>query len=148
MPLKASMPRQQLPQLAATEPSSAAEHRYAKLSVSTNATKSYCKFLFGEQHIYNNIGIGYIISHPITIAQLRYMHLTGITPATDMKHVSYYITDYSNRPTRGNPLDEQQHICVYTAYNKPPFTATTSTTSTSRSSTTVTPTTSTTTSSR
>jgi hypothetical protein len=67
-PLKASMPRQQLLQLAATKPSSAAEHLYAKLYVSTNAAKSYCKFLFGEQHIYNKMRIGYIISHPITIA--------------------------------------------------------------------------------
>jgi hypothetical protein len=62
---------------------STAEHRYAKLSVSTNAAKSRCKFLFGEQHIYNDMGIGYIISHSITIAQLRYMHLTRITPVTD-----------------------------------------------------------------
>jgi hypothetical protein len=46
----------------------AAEHRYAKLYVSTNATKSCCKFLFGEQHIYNDKAIGYIIYHPITIA--------------------------------------------------------------------------------
>jgi hypothetical protein len=97
-----------LPQLAAPEPSLAAKYRYAKPSVSTNATKSCCKFLFGEQHIYNDMGIGYIISHPITTAQLRYMHLTGITSATNMEHTGYYITDYSNRPTRGNPLDEQQ----------------------------------------
>jgi hypothetical protein len=108
------MPRQQLPQLAA-------EHRYAKLSVSTNAAKSCYKFLFGEQHIYNDMGIGYIISHPITTAQLQYMHLTAITPATDTEHIDYYITDYSNRPTHGNPLDEQQQIYIYTAYNKPPI---------------------------
>jgi hypothetical protein len=86
-----------------------------------NAAKSCCKFLFGEQHIYNDMGIGYIISHPITTAQLRYMHLTGITPATDTEHTGYYITDYSNRPTHDNPLDEQQQICIYTAYNKPPI---------------------------
>jgi hypothetical protein len=120
-PLKASMPRQQLPQLAATELSSVAEHRYAKLAISTNAAKSCCKFLFGEQHIYNDMGIGYIISHPITIAQLRYMHLTGIMPATDTEHTGYYITDYSNRPTHDNSLDEQQQIYIYTAYNKPPI---------------------------
>jgi hypothetical protein len=101
------MPQQQLPQLATTEPSSPAKHRYAKLSVSTNAAKSCCKFLFDEQHIYNDMGIGSIISDPITIAQLWYIHLTGITPATDTEHTGYYITDYSNRPTRGNPLDEQ-----------------------------------------
>jgi hypothetical protein len=107
--------------LAATEPSSAAEHHYAKLSVSTNAAKSCCKFLFGEQHIYNNMGIGYIITHPITTTQLWYMHLTGITLSTDTEHTGYYITDYSNRPTCGNPLDEQQQICIYTTYIKPPI---------------------------
>jgi hypothetical protein len=105
--------------LATIEPSSTAEQRYAKLSVSMNAAKSYCKFLFGEQHIYNDMGIGYIISHPITIAQLWYLHLTGITLATDTEHTDYYITDYSNRPTHGNPLYEQQQIYIYTTYNKP-----------------------------
>jgi hypothetical protein len=49
------------------------------------------------------------------------MHLTGITPITDTEHTSYYITDYSNHPTHGNPLDDQQQICIYTTYNKPPI---------------------------
>jgi hypothetical protein len=39
----------------------------------------------------------------------------------DTEHTGYYIIDYSNRPTRGNPLDEQEQICIYTAYSKPPI---------------------------
>jgi hypothetical protein len=34
------------------------------------------------------------------------MHLTGIMLAMNTKHIGYYITDYSNRPTRSNPLDK------------------------------------------
>jgi hypothetical protein len=49
------------------------------------------------------------------------MHLTGIMLTTDTEHTGYYITDYSNHPTHVNPLDEQQQICIYTAYNKPPI---------------------------
>jgi hypothetical protein len=93
-PIKASMPRQQLPQLVATEPSSAAERRYAKLSVSTNAAKICCKFLFSEQHIYNDMGIGYIISHPITTTQLRYMHLyIHVTKETPFPEWDTFIKD-------------------------------------------------------
>ena len=49
------------------------------------------------------------------------MHLAGIKLATDTEHAGHYITEYFGRPIRGDPLDEQQHISIYIAYNKHPI---------------------------
>ena len=54
-------------------------------------------------------------------AQLRYMHLTGIKPATNTVHAGLYITKHFGQPTRVYPLDKQQQISINIAHNKHPI---------------------------
>jgi hypothetical protein len=98
--------------LAATKTSHILQQRYTRPLFPTNDVTdtlswfSGCKFFFRGQHTRNNKELGYAIFHIINIAQLRYMHLTGIKSATNTEHVGHRITEYLDRPTRGDQLDK------------------------------------------
>jgi hypothetical protein len=95
MPLKASIPPQQLLQLAAAEPLPTPQQHDDKPSFSFPMNDDVTDPLawlndrtlfFRGQHTPNNIKIGYEIFHLIEIAHLQYMHLTEDKAATDGEH--------------------------------------------------------------
>jgi hypothetical protein len=129
MPLKASIPPQQLLQLAAAEPLPTPQQHDDKPSFSFPMNDDVTDPLawlndralfFRGQHTPNNIKIGYEIFHLIEIAHLQYMHLTEDKAATDREHFVPCTNKYIDPPTRGDLWDERQQINICTTCDKHP----------------------------
>lgn len=81
---------------------------------------SYYELFFIDQHIPNDMKIGYAIFHLIDTAQLQYIQLTGNKSATDGVHSAHCTNTYLSLPTQGDPLDERQQINIYTTCDEHP----------------------------
>jgi hypothetical protein len=120
MPLKASIPLQQLLQLATTKLPPIAQQHHDRSSFPTNndvtdplSWLSGCMFSFRGQRTPNNMKTGCEILHLIEIAQLQHMHLTENKAATNGEHLAPCDTKYIGPPNQGDLREERLQINIY-----------------------------------